>query len=412
MGKPSAPPPIDYAANATAQGAANKETAISEFQLNNANQDTPWGSTRLTGDPNDPSSFMKTTTLNPADQARLDQSRALQAGLLGLGPAALKTAENALGSELNTGNLPPMAYQVDAQGGKKLDFSGLPGQVYDVGDTGDIRNRMENAAWGKYIDRAAPMMQQQTDALNTRLANMGGVTSGSAAQRQQAGLQASQGDQARQAIFDSILQGGNAAQQEQGMRLNSANLWNQGRAADAGLLQTQTGFNNQQNQQDIQNAFANASLTNAARGQGLQEASNLRQMPINELMAMLSGSQVNQPTFQQNIPTNIQPAPIMQGAQLQGQQDQANYAQQMGAWNNMIGGLTGMGSSAIKMSDRRLKSAIVRVGMTPGGVPLYEYDIFGRRERGVMAQDMLIVRPSAVSVHPDGYLMVDYAQVP
>jgi hypothetical protein len=28
-----------------------------------------------------------------------------------------------------------------------------------------------------------------------------------------------------------------------------------------------------------------------------------------------------------------------------------------------------------------------------------------------MAQDMLIVRPSAVSVGPGGYLMVDYSQV-
>jgi hypothetical protein len=393
-----------------AQGAANKETAISEFQLNNANQDTPWGSTRLTGDPSNPASFLKTTTLNKDDQARLDQTRALQAGLLNLGDPALKVAGKALGSELNTGNLPPMAYQVDAQGGKQLDYSQLPGGVYDVGDTGDIRNRMENAAWGKYIDRAAPMMQQQTDALNTRLANMGGVTTGTAAQRQQAGLQASQGDQARQAIFDSILQGGNAAQQEQGMRLNAANLWNTTRGQDADLLAQQTGFNNQQNQQDISNAFANAALTNQSRGQGLQEATALRQMPINELMAMLGGSQVNQPNFQPLTPTNIQPAPILQGAGMQGQQNQANYAQQMGAYNNMLQGIAGIGAAGIK-SDRRLKSNVVRVGLTQGGVPLYEYDIEGRRERGVMAQDMLIVRPSAVSIGDDGFLMVDYSQV-
>jgi hypothetical protein len=347
VGKPSAPPPIDYQGYAKEQGAANKETAISEFQLNNANQDTPWGSTRLTGDPNDPASFLKTTTLNEADQKRLDQTRELQSGLIGLGKPALGVAQKALGSELNTGNLPPMAYQVDAQGGKQLDYSQLPGGVYDVGDTGDIRNRMENAAWGKYIDRAAPMMQQQTDALNTRLANMGGVTTGTAAQRQQAGLQASQGDQARQAIFDSILQGGNAAQQEQGMRLNSANLWNQTRGQDANLLAQQTGFNNQQNQQDIQNAFTNASLTNAARGQGLQEATALRQMPINELMAMLGGSQVNQPNFQPVQGTTWNPAPIMQGAQLQGQQAQQQFGTESGTYNSMIGALGSMGGAAL-----------------------------------------------------------------
>jgi hypothetical protein len=410
VGKPSAPPPIDYNQAAQTQGAQNRETAIAEWKLNNANQQTPWGTKTTTQTGPGDTDYTVTTALDPADQARLDQQRELQGGMLALGKPALDRAAGMLGTELNTGNLPPMAYQVDTQGMKNLDYSGLPGGVYDVGDTGDIRNRMEQAAWGKYIDRAAPMMQQQTEALNTRLANMGGVTTGAAAARQQAGLQASQGDQARQAIFDSILQGGNAAQQEQAMRLGAAGLWNTTREQDADLLARQTGFNNQATQQDIQNAFANAALTNASRAQGLSEATALRQMPLNEIMAMLGGSQVNQPNFQPVTGTNIQPAPIFQGAQATGAQDQANYAQQMGAWNNMISGLAGIGGTAAKFSDRRLKSNIVRVGMTPGGVPLYEYDIFGRRERGVMAQDMLIVRPSAVSVR-DGFLMVDYAQV-
>jgi hypothetical protein len=347
MSKPSAPPTPDYGQIAQQQGAANKETAITEYQLNNANQDTPWGSTRLTGDPNDPSSFMKTTTLNPEDQARLDQTRQLQSGLLGLGPDALNTARTALQTPFSPSNLPPMAYQVDTGGAQRLDFGGLPGQVYDVGDTGDIRNRMENTAWEKYISRAAPQMDRQTNALNTRLANMGGVTTSPGAMQATGGLQQQQGDQMRQAIFDSILQGGNAAQQEQGMRLNAANLWNQGRAADAGLLAQQTGFNNQQNQQDIQNAFANANLTNASRGQGLQEAAAMRQMPINEMMAMLSGTQVNQPQFQAMTPTNIQPTPLMQGAQLQNQANQQQYQNQTGMFNNMMGGIGGLGSAAL-----------------------------------------------------------------
>ena len=72
-------------------------------------------------------------------------------------------------------------------------------------------------------------------------------------------------------------------------------------------------------------------------------------MPINELMAMLGGTQVNQPQFQQMTPTNIQPTPIMQGAQLQGQQAQNTYQQQMGASNNMMGGIASLGSSALMM---------------------------------------------------------------
>jgi hypothetical protein len=269
---------------------------------------------------------------------------------------------------------------------------------------------VENAAWGKYISRAAPLLQAQQSTLDTRLANMGGVTTSPAAMRAQMALRASQGDQVNQAIFDSILQGGNAAEQEQGMRLNAANLWNTQRQGDAGLLSGQVAQNNQVNQQDVQNAFANANLANAARSQGLNEQAQLQQIPLNQLLAMMNGTQVNNPQFQPVTPTNIQPAPIFQGAQAQNQAAQQQYQNQVGQFNNLISGVAGLGSAAI-ISDRRLKSKIVRVGATPGGLPVYEYDIMGRRERGVMAQDLLILRPAAVLTHPSGYLMVDYAQV-
>jgi hypothetical protein len=66
---------------------------------------------------------------------------------------------------------------------------------------------------------------------------------------------------------------------------------------------------------------------------------------------------------------------------------------------------------AYAMSDQRLKSHIERVGTHPLGIGIYEYDIFDRRERGVMAQEVLTVKPDAVAMHPSGYLMVDYAAI-
>jgi hypothetical protein len=410
--KPSAPPAPDYAAAATAQGAANRETALASWQLNNANQITPWGTktTAQTG-PKD-TDYTVTTTLNPADQAQLDQSRVLQGGLLNLGGNALSNAAGTIGQPIRTDTLPPMAYQVDTKGQKQLDYSGLPGAQYDVGSTDAIRKQVEDAAWGKYISRAAPLLQAQQSTLDTRLANMGGVTTSPAAARAQAGLRASQGDQVNQAIFDSILQGGNAAEQEQGMRLAGANLWNTQRQGDAGLLAGQVAANNQTNQQDVQNAFANANLANAARTQGLNEQAQLQQIPLNQLMAMLSGTQVNSPQFQPVTPTNIQPAPLMDATIAQGANANQAYQNQVGGFNNFLSGLAGLGAAGItKYSDRRLKSKILRVGATPGGLPVYEYDIGGRRERGVMAQDLLILRPAAVLKHPSGYLMVDYSQV-
>jgi hypothetical protein len=60
-------------------------------------------------------------------------------------------------------------------------------------------------------------------------------------------------------------------------------------------------------------------------------------------------------------------------------------------------------------SDRRLKSNIVRVGTHRLGIGIYEYDIRGRRERGVMAQELFPIMPDAVAVDGDGYYMVNYA---
>ena len=74
--------------------------------------------------------------------------------------------------------------------------------------------------------------------------------------------------------------------------------------------------------------------------------------------------------------------------------------------SELFGGIRG-----IFKSDARLKSNVKQLGHTAGGVPWYEYDIEGRREQGVMAQELLLIDPTAVHVGEDGYLMVDYSKV-
>ena len=76
------------------------------------------------------------------------------------------------------------------------------------------------------------------------------------------------------------------------------------------------------------------------------------------------------------------------------------------------GTFSGLGSAIAGMfSDRRLKSNIKRVGTHALGIGLYEYDIFGERQRGVMADEVEKVLPSAVSTHESGFKMVDYSQL-
>lgn len=79
---------------------------------------------------------------------------------------------------------------------------------------------------------------------------------------------------------------------------------------------------------------------------------------------------------------------------------------------------TGM-SMTVMGSDPDLKECVVKIGDHPLGIGLYlfdykpEYrDTWGHgRQFGVMADEVEKIMPEAVSVHPDGYKMVNYAML-
>lgn len=62
-------------------------------------------------------------------------------------------------------------------------------------------------------------------------------------------------------------------------------------------------------------------------------------------------------------------------------------------------------------SDARLKSDITRVGILDNGLGLYEYNIFDRREIGVLAQEVLNIVPQAVKKLSDGFYTVNYGML-
>jgi hypothetical protein len=155
-----------------------------------------------------------------------------------------------------------------------------------------------------------------------------------------------------------------------------------------------------------------AGFQNQAVQQQLAQQMALRNQPLNEISALLSGSQVQMPQFQAYAGQTIAPTPYLQAMQAQDAAATQRYgiaANQ--AASNMSGlyGLAGnLGSAAIMFSDRRLKSNIKRVGTHPLGIGIYDYDIGGERQRGVMADEVEQVLPEAVLTRPDGYKMVNY----
>lgn len=153
------------------------------------------------------------------------------------------------------------------------------------------------------------------------------------------------------------------------------------------------------------------SLMLQGRGQAVQEALTARNQPINEISALMSGSQVSMPQFVGTNPANIANVDRA-GLEMSNYNARlANWQQQQANRQSVMGGLFGLGSAAI-MSDVRLKTDIRRVGTTDGGLPVYTYRYKGRPEfhMGVMAQDVAEVMPQAV-VPVGGFLAVDYAEV-
>jgi hypothetical protein len=73
------------------------------------------------------------------------------------------------------------------------------------------------------------------------------------------------------------------------------------------------------------------------------------------------------------------------------------------------GGNTGGGKSRT-VSDIRLKHNLKLVGVTVFDLPLYDFEYNGQHGtyEGVMAQDVLKVKPLAVSIGADGYYRVNY----
>ena len=149
--------------------------------------------------------------------------------------------------------------------------------------------------------------------------------------------------------------------------------------------------------------------------QTYQLSSAQRMQPLTELNAIRTGAQPQMPQFQPTQYSMGAQGPNMGAAAgQQSQYDMGLYNSEVGQQNSFMSGLMGLGGaigSAYIRSDRRLKSNIVRLGTHPLGIGWYAYDIDGDRTEGVMADEVLKVRPQAVARGADGFLMVDYGRL-
>jgi len=268
---------------------------------------------------------------------------------------------------------------------------------------------LQNAAAGQNFQQQLAAQQANL----ARQAQQAGQSQEAAQFYNQAQQQAMQQELARQAAQNQAQsQAFNQLMAQQDQR-NAAI----GQGFDIGAQRA--AFQNAAQQQAFQQGIAQQQFRNTAIQQALAQQAAMRSMPINEISALLAGGQVAIPQFQGYSGVTVAPAPIFQAGQAQGDFAQRNYQNQVAGYNanmGLFGQLGGSlataagnaGSFAALFSDRRLKSNIVRVGTHPLGIGVYEYDIFGERQRGVMADEVESVLPQAIVAHPSGYKMVNY----
>jgi hypothetical protein len=275
---------------------------------------------------------------------------------------------------------------------------------------GQAANAAGNQAVGQNFGQGLAAQQAQNAAsqqLYNQYMGVQGLQNQAVNQNQQAAL----------AQYQAQLGG---QQQGFGQNVTRQQLGNQAIAQNQqAALQQQQAALAAQNQQYNQ-LLQSAQFGNTAQQQSLAQQLALRNQPLNEISGLMAGSQIQMPQFQGYQGSNIAPAPIFAGAQAAGQAATQNYGIQQAAANaNTSGlfGLAGAGLGAYGMmnaapmlaaSDRRLKSYIVRVGTHKTGIGVYEYNIFGNRQRGVMADEVEAIMPEAVILHPSGFKMVNY----
>lgn len=356
--KASAPPAPDYAGAAKAQGAANVEAARASAMLSNPNVYGPLGTQTVKYEGDIPT---VTQTLTPQAQATLEAQQQVERRLAELGLQGVETAERTLSTPFQTGT---------GELNTVFDLSGLPRAPINAGMT----------AQEAIMARLEPQIQRSRAQLETQLANQGLARGGEAYNAAIREQQQQENDLRSQAALQGI------------------GLDTQARAQAAAEQQAAMGFENQ------------------ARAQALQRELALRSVPLNEIIGLMGGSQIQMPQFGAYQGQQVAPAPIFGAAQAAGQNAMQQYGIAQSGLNAQMQGLGMLAGSALRyapaaitaISDRRLKSNIVRIGEHPLGIGIYEYDIFGNRERGVMAQEVLEVRPEAVIHLPSGYMAVNY----
>jgi hypothetical protein len=415
-----------------------------------------------------------TQKLTPEAQATLEAQQRVQRALSGLGEQGIATASSVLAKPFNP-NLPAIQTEFGeydrARANTQADTYGLAqrevtadkyglarGEVplqYSI-DTSNLAAMPINAgttAQNLILQRLNPTIEAGDVSFRQQLANQGLVPGTEAYDKAFRNREMSKNDLYNQAALQGINLDMAARQQGLNEQLGLGTFANQAQLAGAGLYNQAVGQNfgqgvtaneilnrsiaqnfgqgvtadqlyNQAAAQNFNQQLQAAQFENMAQQQAMQQALGLRNQPINEIAALMSGSQIQLPQFSGYQPTQVQAAPLFNAtqAQYQGQLGAANA--QNAANSQLTQGLFQLGGAALLaptgtfsgaaglFSDRRLKTNIKQVGVADNGLNIYSYNYVwgGPTQLGYMADEVEKIVPEAVGEF-NGYKTVNYGMI-
>ena len=304
----SMPKPPDPYKTAEAQGSENLKAAQSSSIIGNPNEVNPYGSLNYSlggmetvydakGKPTQVPRYTRTVTLSPEQQGLFNLQNQASKNLGELAVSQSGRLQGLLGHEMTTEGL--------------RDWSNLQApEAYDREAYSAERDQTVKALMDRYNAQKEPQRAAEQAQLAARGLNAGSQGYGT--------VQAANARADTDAAMQAFLTGG----QEQSRM----------------LADERAGYTQQ---------MQYAQFGDTQRGQQFAETAALRNQPINEITALMSGSQVTTPSFQGYNAPNVATTPI--GGYIQdnfnakSQQAQATNAGIFGLGSALAGGIFGAG---------------------------------------------------------------------
>lgn len=308
-----------------------------------------------------------TQTLTPNAQATLEAQQRVQRALAGLGEVGIQNASNVLSTPFTptTTDIQHSIGPYDrAQSNVQADTYGLAkGEVplqYSL-DTSNLAAMPINAgttAQDLILQRLNPTITAGDTSFRQQLANQGLAPGTEAYNTAYRNREMSKNDLYNQAALQGINL--DMAARQQGLnelntlgtfgntaQLQGAGLYNQAVGQNFGQGVTANQLYNQAAGQNFNQQLQSAQFQNTAQQQQLAQDMALRAQPLQEIIGLMGGSQIQLPQFSGYQGAGVQAAPMFNATQAQYQGNLAQANASNAANSQAMQGLFGLGAAGL-----------------------------------------------------------------